>query len=157
MLNPQLTTLVITEQGMRNVQAILERLRHETKAKYLLLVEKSGQTIASAGDQNPYAMALSALVAGAFSSTREIARLLGEPEFKTMFQQGAKFNLFIALLDTHDMLTVVFDENSTLGMIKLKSQQLGIELSREITAMYQERPTPLASGGKDAAGGRVGE
>ncbi|MBC7542476.1 MAG: roadblock/LC7 domain-containing protein [Candidatus Sericytochromatia bacterium] len=157
MLNPQLSSLVITEQGMQNVQAILERLRHETKAKYLLLVEKSGQTIATAGEANPYSMALSALVAGAFSSTREIARLLGEQEFKTMFQQGQKFNLFIALLDTHDMLTVVFDENTTLGMIKLKSQQLGAELSREIQAMYQAKPTPLANGAPDAAATRVGE
>ena len=149
MLNPQLTTLVLTEPGLTHVNGLLERLRTETNAKYLLLVEKSGQAIASAGESNPYAMALSALVAGAFSSTREIARLLGEQEFQTMFQQGQKFNLFISLLETHDLLTVVFDENTTLGLIKLKAQQLGVELSREIRAMYQEKPTPLASGGRD--------
>jgi predicted regulator of Ras-like GTPase activity (Roadblock/LC7/MglB family) len=149
MLNPQLTTLVLTEQGLNNVQAVLLKLQQETNAKYLLLVEKSGQTIASAGDDNPYAMALSALVAGAFASTREIARMLGEAEFKTMFQQGAKLNLFILQLETHDFLTVVFDENSTLGIVKLKSQQLGGELSREIQGMYQVKPSPLAGSGAD--------
>jgi predicted regulator of Ras-like GTPase activity (Roadblock/LC7/MglB family) len=149
MLNPQLTTLVLTEAGLNNVQAVLQKLQQETNAKYLLLVEKSGQTIASAGDQNPYAMALSALVAGAFASTREIARMLGEAEFKTMFQQGAKLNLFILQLETHDFLTVVFDENSTLGIVKLKSQQLGGELSREIQGMYQAKPSPLAGSGAD--------
>lgn len=149
MLNPQLTSLVLTEQGLQNVQAILHKLQQETNAKYLLLVEKSGQTIASAGDDNPYAMALSALVAGAFSSTREIARMLGEQEFRTMFQQGGKLNLFILQLDTHDFLTVVFDENSTLGIVKLKSQQLGADLSREIQGMYQVKPSPLAGSGVD--------
>jgi predicted regulator of Ras-like GTPase activity (Roadblock/LC7/MglB family) len=149
MLNPQLTSLVLTEQGLQNVQAVLQKLQQETNAKYLLLVEKSGQTIASVGDDNPYAMALSALVAGAFSSTREIARMLGEQEFKTMFQQGAKLNLFIAQLETHDFLTVVFDENSTLGIVKLKSQQLGAELSKEIQGMYQTKPSPLAGRGAD--------
>jgi predicted regulator of Ras-like GTPase activity (Roadblock/LC7/MglB family) len=149
MLNPQLTTLVLTEQGLQNVQAVLHKLQSETNAKYLLLVEKSGQTIASAGEQNPYAMALSALVAGAFSSTREIARMLGEQEFKTMFQQGAKLNLFITQLETHDFLTVVFDGNSTLGIVKLKSQQLGAELSKEIQGMYQAKPSPLAGSGME--------
>jgi predicted regulator of Ras-like GTPase activity (Roadblock/LC7/MglB family) len=149
MLNPQLTSLVITEQGLQDVQATLQKLQQETNAKYLLLVEKSGQTIASAGEQNPYAMALSALVAGAFASTREIARMLGEQEFKTMFQQGAKLNLFILQLDTHDFLTVVFDENSTLGIVKLKSQQLGADLSKAIAGMYQSKPSPLAGSGVD--------
>src|SRR4051794_9299945 len=90
MLNSQLTSLVLTEDGLKRVDGLLNRLQQETNAKYILLVEKSGQTIASCGDNNPYAMALSALIAGAFASTREIARLLGEPAFKTMFQQGSK-------------------------------------------------------------------
>lgn len=143
MLNPQLTSLILNETGLQRVDELLARLLKETNAKYILLVEKSGQTIASCGEANPSAMALSALVAGAFASTREIARLLGEAEFRTMVQQGSKLNLFIALLETQDLLTVVFDENSTLGMIKLKSQQIGNDLSREIQAMYQQGTVPV--------------
>jgi predicted regulator of Ras-like GTPase activity (Roadblock/LC7/MglB family) len=91
------------------------------------------------GEESPHVMALSALVVGAFSSTREIARLLGEPEFKIMFQQGNRLNIFISLLDSQDLITVIFDERTTLGMIKLKTQQMTKRISEEIKNMAQSQ------------------
>ena len=137
MLNPQLSSMVITPEGIQRVTELLQELQSETNAKIILLVEKSGQHLALVGDESPHIMALSALVVGAFSSTREIARLLGEAEFKTMFQQGSKLNIFISLLDSQDLITVIFDERTTLGMIKLKTQQMTKRISEEITNMTQ--------------------
>lgn len=135
MLNPQLSSLVITPEGIQRITALLNELQSETNAKSILLVEKSGQHLAMVGEESPHVMALAALVVGAFSSTREIARLLGESEFKTMFQQGSKLNIFIAQLDSQDLITVIFDERTTLGMIKLKTQQMTKKISDEIRAM----------------------
>lgn len=137
MLNPQLSSMVITPEGIQRVTELLQELQSETNAKIILLVEKSGQHLALVGDESPHIMALSALVVGAFSSTREIARLLGEAEFKTMFQQGSKLNIFISLLDSQDLITVIFDERTTLGMIKLKTQQMTKRISDEISNMTQ--------------------
>ncbi|PKL80273.1 MAG: dynein regulation protein LC7 [Candidatus Melainabacteria bacterium HGW-Melainabacteria-1] len=135
MLNPQLSTLVITPEGIQRITVLLNELQSETNAKSILLVEKSGQHLAMVGEESPHVMALAALVVGAFSSTREIARLLGEAEFKTMFQQGSKLNIFISLLDSQDLITVIFDERTTLGMIKLKTQQMTKKISDEVRAM----------------------
>lgn len=137
MLNPQLSSLVITPEGIQRITELLQELQSETNAKVILLVEKSGQHLALVGDESPHIMALSALVVGAFSSTREIARLLGEAEFKTMFQQGSKLNIFISLLDSQDLITVIFDERTTLGMIKLKTQQMTQRISDEIKRMSE--------------------
>jgi predicted regulator of Ras-like GTPase activity (Roadblock/LC7/MglB family) len=135
MLNPQLSSLVITPEGIQRITTLLNELQSETNAKSILLVEKSGQHLAMVGEESPHVMALAALVVGAFSSTREIARLLGESEFKTMFQQGSKLNIFISLLESQDLITVIFDERTTLGMIKLKTQQMTKNVSDEIRTM----------------------
>ena len=137
MLNPQLSSVIITAEGIQRITTLLTELQSETNAKCILLVEKSGQHLALVGEESPHVMALSALVVGAFSSTREIARLLGESEFKTMFQQGSKLNIFISLLDSQDLITVIFDERTTLGMIKLKTQQMAQRISEEISRMGQ--------------------
>ncbi|PIQ24074.1 dynein regulation protein LC7 [bacterium (Candidatus Blackallbacteria) CG17_big_fil_post_rev_8_21_14_2_50_48_46] len=139
MLNPQLSSMVITPEGITKITALLQELFSEANARSILLVEKSGQHLAMVGEESPHVMALSALVVGAFSSTREIARLLGEPEFKTMFQQGDRLNLFISLLDSQDLITVIFDERTTLGMIKLKTQQMTKRISEEIKNMGQSQ------------------
>lgn len=138
MLNTQLTNLVLTEHGLEKIDKLLKELVDITNAKYILLVEKSGQKIASAGEDNPNAMALSALVAGAFAATYQIAKLLGEREFRMMFQKGEHDNIFISLLDTQDLLTVVFDDRTTLGMIKLKTQQMSEKISKVIKDMHEE-------------------
>ncbi len=139
MLNPQLTSLIVTSEGLKSITDILNKLREETKARYILLVEKSGQMITSVGEETPFSMPLSALVAGAFASTREIAKLLGETEFNVMFQQGKTRNIFISSLKTHDLLTVVFDESAMLGIVKLKTKQVSDSLSDEISNMLHKK------------------
>lgn len=139
MLNPQLSSLIVTTEGLKNITDILNKLKEETKARYIILVEKSGQMIANVGEENPFTMPLSALVAGAFASTREIAKLLGEKEFNVMFQQGNTRNIFISALRTQDLLTVVFDESQMLGIVKLKTKQVSDALSDEIASMLYKK------------------
>jgi predicted regulator of Ras-like GTPase activity (Roadblock/LC7/MglB family) len=138
-LNPQLTSLIVTTEGLKNIKDVLNRLKDETKARYILLVEKSGQMITSVGEESPFSMPLSALVAGAFASTREIAKLLGETEFNVMFQQGKTRNIYISALKTQDLLTVVFDESAMLGIVKLKTKQISDQLGDEISNMLNKR------------------
>lgn len=139
MLNPQLSSLIVTTEGLKNITDILNKLKEETKARYIILVEKSGQMIANVGEETPFTMPLSALVAGAFASTREIAKLLGETEFNVMFQQGKTRNIYISALRTQDLLTVVFDESAMLGIVKLKTKQVSDSLSDEIASMIHKK------------------
>ena len=138
MLNRQLSNMVLTEAGLQKVDAILNQLLIETEATYILLVEKSGQAIRSVGENNPHVMALSALIAGAFASTREIARLLGEDEFSVMFQQGKSTKIFITILANQDLLAVVTDKDTMTGLIKIKTEQVAQRLTQELQSMMQE-------------------
>jgi len=138
-LNPQLSSLIVTNEGLKNITDILNKLKDDTKARYIILVEKSGQMIANVGEETPFTVPLSALVAGAFASAREIAKLLGEKEFNVMFQQGNTRNIYIAALKTNDLLTVVFDESQMLGIVKLKTKQISEALGNEIEGMLNKR------------------
>ena len=140
MLNRELTNLVITEEGIRNINYLLTKLVNESSSKCAILVEKSGQMIAGQGDINNIdTMALAALSAGAFASTRAIARLIGEKEFKIMFQQGQRDSIFISLLGTEDILIVVFDSRTTAGLVKLKTEQAVSGVTGEMQTMKSSR------------------
>jgi predicted regulator of Ras-like GTPase activity (Roadblock/LC7/MglB family) len=138
-LNPQLSSLIVTTEGLKNITNILNKLREDTKARYIILVEKSGQMIANVGEETPFTMPLSALVAGAFASTREIAKLVGETEFNVMYQQGKNRNIYIFALKTQDLLTVVFDESPSLGIVKIKTKEVSEALSNEILSMLHKK------------------
>ena len=62
---------------------------------------------------------ISALVAGSLAATKEMARLLGEDEFSVLFHQGLRDNTQLMLVGDRSLFTVIFDEGTTIGMIRL--------------------------------------
>src|SRR5260221_2756272 len=67
-----LTQLVVSESDLGNIARILGRLTMETGGSHVLLLDKSGQLVSAQGqtDQRDI-IALGALLAGAFSSSRQ--------------------------------------------------------------------------------------
>lgn len=140
--------LVITEEGIRTVNNTLGNLVLDSGAKAALLMEKSGQMITAQGETNAFdTMSLSALIMGSFNSTKAIATLLGESEFKRMFQQGANQSIFMFALESQDILAVVFPNTITVGKIKYKVEQILDVLNSQVLSMYNNAPSaPLRAG-----------
>lgn len=133
--------LVITEEGIRAINNTLGNLVLESGAKAAMLLDKGGQLIAAQGETNALdTMSLSALITGSFSSTKAIAGLLGETEFKVMFQQGTNHSIFMAALGTNDILALIFPNTVTVGRIKFKCQQVLEMLDTQMKAMYSNTP-----------------
>ena len=133
--------VVIYDEQLAQINALIGRLLKESDAKCALLVGKDGRTIAKQGftrlmdtDQ------LGALVAGAFAATQHVARLLGEPEFTVMFHQGKHDHIHIFLIDPKTLLVVTFDERTTVGMVRLVSKAISESLG-EVLAKVYENPT----------------
>jgi len=142
MLNRGAGHLVITEEGIRAINNTLGNLVLDSGAKAALLMEKSGQMISAQGETNAFdTMSLSALITGSFNSTKAIASLLGEAEFKKMFQQGANQSIFMFSLDSHDILALVFPNAITVGKIKFKVEQILDTLNAQVQAMYNSAPS----------------
>jgi predicted regulator of Ras-like GTPase activity (Roadblock/LC7/MglB family) len=119
-----------------------------------LLVDKDGHLITRQGFTHSLdTTALAALLAGSFASTKEIARLVGEPEFSVLFHQGKKDHIHMSIVGDRSILVVIFDDRTTIGMVRLYAKETAAELARvfdEIRQKTGQKPT-VSSEFADAA------
>ncbi len=73
---------------------------------------------------------------GFFSANDQLARLLGESEFGTLFHQGERESLYLADIARRVILVVLFDNRTTLGLVKLRLRATVGDLSSIFTAMF---------------------
>ena len=117
---------VLYEDQIRQIDKALIRIIKESEAKCALLVDKDGHLITRQGFTHTLdTTALAALLAGSFASTKEIARLVGEPEFSVLFHQGKRDHIHISLIGERTILVVIFDDRTTIGMIRLYAKEVG--------------------------------
>ena len=109
----------------------------DASAKVVFLVDKDGQEIASQGEVgNLDTTSLASLAAGNVAATGGMAELIGEKEFPTLSHEGEKDSIHISVVGRL-LLVVVFDDRSSLGLVKLRSKQVSQQLAKmfdEITA-----------------------
>jgi hypothetical protein len=65
-----------------------------------------------------------------------MAQLIGEKEFPTLSHEGERESIHISVIGRL-LLIVVFDERSTLGLVKLRSRQVSQQLSAMIDEITQ--------------------
>ncbi len=122
--------LVLHEADHKRLEAILDRLRQDANAKLAFLIDKNGQQLAVAGHLNGLdPTSLAALTAGNVAATDGLAKLLGETEFSTLFHEGEHDHLHINVVSGRAILVVIFDERSSLGLVRLRVKKGSIELS----------------------------
>jgi len=113
--------LVMYEEEFRRIDAELKKLHQQSNSKVAFLVDKNGQLIASAGDTHDLdTTSLASLTAGNIAATGGIARLLGEKEFTILFHEGEKDNIHISLIGQRIILVIIFDNRSSLGLVRLR-------------------------------------
>ena len=92
---------------------------------------------------------LSSLTAGNVAATGGIAKLLREKEFTSQFHEGEKTNVHITLVGSRVILVVLFDERSSLGLVRLRVKKATEELVRLFDHGRQEgRQSPGAVGAR---------
>lgn len=113
--------IVIFEEEQRRLQEICARLGRDALARAIFLIDRNGQILVATGEtDNIDTTSLASLVAGTTAATSSLAKLLGEEEFPVHFHEGARDNLHISLVGEEHILTVVFDQRSSLGLVRLR-------------------------------------
>src|SRR5262245_12637765 len=124
------TDLVLHEEEFTRIRDVIARLRNECNAKVVFLVDKNGQQIAANGELNAIdTTALASLAAGNVAATDSLARLIGEKEFSVLFHEGERDNLHISIVGGRVILVVIFDERSSLGLVRLRVKKGSTELA----------------------------
>jgi len=127
MSNPQ---MVMYEEEFQEINVVINRLLQEANAKVIFLVDKNGQLISGVGDTERFdTTSLASLTAGNIAATGGLAKLIGEKEFSILFHEGEKDNLHISIVGGRVILVVLFDNRSSLGLVRLRVKKSSDELS----------------------------
>jgi predicted regulator of Ras-like GTPase activity (Roadblock/LC7/MglB family) len=137
------------QQQQAGLEQRLSRLNQDAEAKTTMLITRQGNCLMSVGDLSYLNVtAISALVAGMFSATQEVARLVGEDKFSILLQQGEKRNIYISLIDESVMLLIIFDDYMAIGKVRYVARKA----LKEISKLYGSE-----KGGGEAVGDRFKE
>jgi len=125
------TQLVMYDEDFRKVLAVTQRLVKDANAKGVFVVDRNGQLIAEAGEMRGIdTTSLASLTAGSVAATGGLAKIVGEDEFPIHFHQGQRDNLHMSLIAGRIILVVVFDERSSLGLVRLRVKKAGTQLAK---------------------------
>ena len=134
--------LVFYKEDIQQIDSTLRDFLSRSKSKAAMLVDKDGHLITQEGStERADTDTIAALVAGCFAATRGMARILGEEEFTALFHQGRKDNLQLSLVGKRTILGVLFDDTTTIGMVRLYAA----ETARKLTSLFKKlggRTTP---------------
>ncbi|MDH3976235.1 MAG: roadblock/LC7 domain-containing protein [Deltaproteobacteria bacterium] len=144
MANPQ---LVMYEEESKQVNAIIDKLNKEANAKVVFVVDKNGQLISSSGETEGLdATSLASLTAGNIAATGGLAKLLGEKEFSIQFHEGERDNIHITIVGGRVILVVIFDQRSSLGLVRLRVKKASDELAKIFEALAKKAESEAAAG-----------
>ncbi len=111
---------VLSEKHYNLLKSDLDDFLDNSEANAVLLCDRGGNIIVHSGDSvEGEADLISALVAGAFAATQQLANVLGEKEFTAIFHQGVKKSIFISSVGEEVLLLALFSDNTNAGLVKM--------------------------------------
>jgi predicted regulator of Ras-like GTPase activity (Roadblock/LC7/MglB family) len=135
------TPFIIQERQFARIKNVLERLCVECAARVVFLVDRDGQPIAFHGDIGDMdTTSFSSLAAGNVAATTSMAQLIGEEAFPAVVHEGERESIYIGVIG-RSLLVVVFDERSTVGLVKIRSKRA----SHEVAAVLDDVATESAA------------
>ena len=127
-------TLELASQLDTILRSVLDR----AEAKAVYLSDKGGNILAQQSDgQYPNEENISALAAGSFFATQELARLIGEGGFHCVLHQGGASSVYMQSLEGEMFMLVVFDKESNPGLVRLFANEAGSSVERLFEAESQ--------------------
>ena len=141
------TQLVMYDEDFRKILAVVQRLVQDANAKGVFVVDRNGQLIAEAGEMRGIdTTSLASLTAGCIAATGGLAKIVGEEEFPVHFHQGQQDNLHMTLVAGRIILVVVFDDRSSLGLVRLRVKKAGAELAKTFEEIRKKTEQEQAGG-----------
>jgi predicted regulator of Ras-like GTPase activity (Roadblock/LC7/MglB family) len=149
-------TWSLTEDDFGTITQILNRFLHDARARCAMLVDRSGQLVATVGEPPAFDVtAFATLTAADFSANDQLARLIGERDFNGLYHQGERESMYLADVAKRVILVVLFDQQTTLGLVRLRITGVVQELTRTFHVVFargaesQSSPPGLLAGADD--------
>jgi predicted regulator of Ras-like GTPase activity (Roadblock/LC7/MglB family) len=146
--------LVFYKTDVTKLESELDGFLELSSARSALLIDREGHLVTKRGEVQQNSLdSISALVAGSFAATREMARLLGEEEFSTLHHQGQRDSIQVSLVGDRALFAVVFDERTNLGMVRYYA----LETTRRLDVVLTEVANRPEGEGEEKLASNFGE
>ena len=121
---------MLTAEDQMAIESQLADFLKKSEAQWSALVDKGGNLFAQSGNTGQLDLSiLSALAAGSFAATHELARRLGEAEFSALYHEGRGQNILMSALSLECLLVTVFGEKTNIGLVRFYAQQASASLN----------------------------
>ena len=125
------------ESDYRRISEHLTELLRESDARCAMVVDRTGQLLATVGEALSFdPTVFASLTAADFSANDELAKMIGEPEFASLFHQGEKESMYLSDVGRRLILVVLFDQRTTVGLVRLRVKQTVQDLSQLVNEMF---------------------
>ena len=113
------------QEEIRRFDDLLVSFLGETQARCALLVDRAGRLITAAGDTATLDdTTFASLAAADFAASDQLAVLLGESEFSSLYHHGDQRSMYLADIGGRAILAALFDNRVTLGMVRITSKAM---------------------------------
>jgi len=120
----------LVERDVNHIRKILQELLIKSEADGCVVCDSGGYVLAQEGRGAGDSLVVSALGAGVFAASRELARILGEDEFSAVFHQGERKSIFIRAVNRDVLLVVIFSNAASIGIVRLYAAPAAVEMHR---------------------------
>ncbi len=142
--------LIFYSEDIEKIDKYLQEFLKLSQARCAMLIDKEGHMVTQIGEVRDLDLdTISALVAGSFAATKEMARILGEVEFADLFHQGEKQSIQMLLIGDRTLLTVIFDKSTTVGMVRLYATEVAKKLDKLFDKAVDRKPRESETISKD--------
>jgi len=127
----------IFEEDYWAINNVLDDLQASSKARNIVLIDRTGQLITQSGPDVEFDLtSFASLCAADFEANYQLARLIGEKDFSTLFHQGMRDSMYLAKIERGVVLVVLFRKDTTLGLVRLRVKRAVEELDGIIEKLY---------------------
>ena len=131
------TNWKVFEEDYWAINTILQELLKNSNAASVLLLDKTGQLISSLGDSPQFDMhGFASLCAADFEANAQLAVLIGEKDFSTLYHPGSNESMYLARVEQNIILVILFDKRTTLGLVRLRAKKAVDNLTAVIRRLY---------------------
>ncbi len=132
----------IFEESFQKIKDHIEKLLKQSDAKCAFLIDRDGNLITYSGDTKGIDIeSFAALAAADFAATSQLASLIGEKDFETLYHQGENQHLYFQLVAKGIVLAVVFDHRTTLGLVRVRVKSTADVISSVIDEIFKQAET----------------
>ena len=129
----------IYEEDYWAINSVLEDLLKSSNTRSGLLIDRTGQLISNVGTPPDFdVVAFASLCAADFEANNQLAQLIGEKDFSTLYHQGIDQSMYLARIARDVILVVLFDKSTTLGPVRLRVKRAVEELSAIIERLFEK-------------------